>query len=127
MSAQPCRTSTQFVARVEHDQVGTILVALWLTLAIVVLRAADAAHPATPPPTSPDTVDPNTAPWWELTALPEIGEGTAREIIAYRSAGLSAGETFQPRRFNRASDLERVRGIGPKTVERIAPYLRFGD
>ena len=27
--------------------------------------------------------------------------------------------------FSNADDLERVRGIGPKTVEKIRPYLTF--
>lgn len=59
-------------------------------------------------------VDVNTAPWPELAQLPEIGETLARRIVALR-------ETDGP--FIDHSDLMRVRGIGPRTLERIQPYL----
>jgi len=67
-------------------------------------------------------VDPNTAPWWELTALPGIGEATARSIVDYRRAGSDS-----PRVFRRPLDLEPVVGIGPKTIRRIAPHLHLSD
>ena len=66
-------------------------------------------------------IDPNAAPWWELTALPAIGETTARAIVDYRESAAAAGQPA----FTQAADLDRVRGIGPKTIARIAPYLRF--
>jgi competence protein ComEA len=69
------------------------------------------------------TIDANTAPWHELTALPQIGETTARAIVDYRDSqsAASGGE----RVFKRARDLQRVRGVGPKTVARVQPHLRF--
>lgn len=71
------------------------------------------------------TIDPNRAPWWELAVLPGIGENTARAIVREReSAGrFSKGRPSAPV-FAYPSDLLSVRGIGPKTVQRIAPYLR---
>ena len=72
------------------------------------------------------TVEPNLAPWWELTVLPRIGETTARAIVTYRGSppdGRGKGRT--PPVFQTPGDLARVRGIGPKTVTRIAPCLRF--
>lgn len=133
-----------------------------------------------------DRLDPNSAPWWELTALPRIGENTARRIVDHRTdrADRAAarrdpddsarrGQSDSDRRarsdsarrdqsdsdvarargvgraprvgaashrdaranppadppntrvFRRAEDLDAVRGIGPKTVERLRPYLRF--
>lgn len=63
-------------------------------------------------------VDPNVAPWWELTLLPEIGPATAKAIIIARE------EQDRPP-FRTAFDLTRVRGIGPRTVERLRQHLRF--
>ena len=50
-----------------------------------------------------------------LMRLPGIGRVRAMDI--------AAGRSQQP--FGCAADLERVRGIGPKTVEKIKPYLTF--
>lgn len=60
-------------------------------------------------------VDLNTAEVPDLLLLPEIGESLARRIVEDRAAN-------GPFRDHR--DLMRVRGIGPKTLERIAPYLK---
>jgi DNA uptake protein ComE-like DNA-binding protein len=69
-------------------------------------------------------IDPNTAPWWELAVLPRIGETTANSIVRYReSMDRSAPDVAAGRAFIFVGDLQAVRGIGPKTVERIAPYL----
>lgn len=59
-------------------------------------------------------VDINQAEWAELSLLPGIGESLARRIVASR-------ETEGPFRDHEA--LRRVRGIGPKTIEAIRPYL----
>ncbi len=59
-------------------------------------------------------VDINHAPWPELAQLPNVGEVTARKIVASRK---SEGP------FAKIEDLCRIHGIGPKTVERIRPYL----
>jgi competence protein ComEA len=47
--------------------------------------------------------------------LPEIGEALAKGIVESRE---------QDGPFASHDDLDRVRGIGPKTLERIRPYLR---
>lgn len=65
-------------------------------------------------------VNPNTAPWWELTALPGIGESTARNVIAYRESRLDPTAAFKS-----PLDLEPVPDVGIKTIQRIAPHLRF--
>lgn len=71
-----------------------------------------------------DRLDPNTAGWVELTRLPGVGEVTAKRIVAYRQEhGTDSGRPV----FSSAQDLARVRGIGPKTVEAIRPYLSFDD
>lgn len=59
-------------------------------------------------------VDPNTADWPELAQLPGIGETLAQRIVESRETeGL----------FLDHEDLRRVRGIGPKTLDRMRPYL----
>jgi competence protein ComEA len=60
-------------------------------------------------------VDLNTAPWPELAQLPEIGETLARRIVESRQ---------REGPFVDNEELTRVRGIGPKTMERLRPYLR---
>jgi competence protein ComEA len=59
-------------------------------------------------------VDINKAEWPELAELPEIGPTLAQRIVESRS---EAGP------FVDHDDLQRVRGIGPLTLERMRPYL----
>jgi competence protein ComEA len=60
-------------------------------------------------------VDVNQASWPELSVLPKVGESLARRIVESR-------EKSGP--FVDHDDLLRVKGIGPKTLETIRPYLR---
>jgi len=55
-------------------------------------------------------IDPNRAPLYELMLLENIGETTALKIIAERE---------QNGPFRSVEDLQRVKGIGPKTIESI--------
>lgn len=59
-------------------------------------------------------VDLNAAEWPELANLPDIGETLARRIVQSRDANGP---------FVDFDDLQRVNGIGPKTVDRLRPYL----
>jgi competence protein ComEA len=56
------------------------------------------------------TLNPNTAARDKLMLLPGIGEVTANRII-------------EARPFTKAEDLLNVEGIGPKTLERLRPFL----
>jgi len=67
------------------------------------------------PQTARFEVDINKAQWPELVQLPGIGEILAKRIVESR-------ETRGP--FVDHDDLRRIRGIGPKTLEGIRPYLR---
>lgn len=59
-------------------------------------------------------LDINTADWPEWTLLPGIGESLARRIVQDRDErGL----------FGSHDDLRRVSGVGPRTIERMRPYL----
>jgi competence protein ComEA len=60
-------------------------------------------------------VDINQAEWPELVQLPGVGKALAQRIVdSRRNQGPFADH----------QDLRRVRGIGPKTLENIRPYLR---
>ena len=59
-------------------------------------------------------VDVNKAPWPELAELPDVGETMARRIVESR-------DTQGP--FRDHDELRRVRGIGPRTLEKLKPYL----
>ncbi len=103
----------------EQAAVAAALFVMLLSLGVYMLRLhreqgrfIDIDHAE--PLTLSFEVDVNTAPWPELAQLPEIGETLARRIVELR-------ETDGP--FIDHSDLLRVRGIGPRTLERIQPYL----
>ncbi len=81
----------------------------------------------TPPPEKPDvkikpqkktlalkSVNINTAGKSELERLPRIGPSTAKKIIALRR---------EMSGFKKIDDLLKVKGIGPKTLDKIRPYL----
>lgn len=64
-------------------------------------------------PLSGELIDPNTAARDDLMRLPGIGEVTANRIIERRP-------------YRSLEDLDRVEGIGGKTLERLEPFLKFG-
>ena len=59
-------------------------------------------------------LDVNEADWPEWSLLPGIGEMLAKRIVQSR-------QTDGP--FRSHEDLQRVRGIGPKTLEHLRVYL----
>ncbi|MGC1275822.1 MAG: helix-hairpin-helix domain-containing protein [Planctomycetaceae bacterium] len=59
-------------------------------------------------------LDLNEVTWVELVQFEGIGESLAVRIVEDR-------ETHGP--FRSVDDLDRVKGIGPKTLERLRPYL----
>jgi competence protein ComEA len=68
-----------------------------------------------------DLVNPNTAPAASLMRLPDIGPSRAAAIVQYRQQFAAEGKPV----FQTHVDLEKVKGIGPKTVEKIKPWLYF--
>jgi len=66
----------------------------------------------------PERINPNSAAIASLVRLPGIGVARAMDIIHYRQQqdGLV---------YDSADDLEQIRGIGPKTASKLAPWLVF--
>jgi competence ComEA-like helix-hairpin-helix protein len=62
-------------------------------------------------------IDLNSATWVELSQLRGVGPVTAKLIVSNR-------EEVGP--FSSIDDLQRVKGIGPKTVEKNRRWLRVG-
>lgn len=97
---------------------------------VAAVALARACAPSTPDPwrasaerearlhvdAGPTALDPNTATARALESLPGIGPALASRIVAERLRG---------RVFRRPEDLLHVRGIGPRTLDRIAPGLFF--
>ena len=66
-------------------------------------------------------VNPNTDSVVSLMRLPNIGPSRAGAIVEYRMQFSAEGKIT----FETATDLEKIKGIGPKTVEKIKPWLCF--
>jgi competence protein ComEA len=125
MASEPSRTSTppthpSWLLR-RSDQAGVaalVLVALaamavwWVSQGGLTGRLVEVDH--APPQEVQFQVDINSADWPELVQLPGIGEKLAKRIVDSR-------QTDGP--FLDHRDLMRVRGIGPKTLENVRPFL----
>ncbi|MEX0718388.1 MAG: helix-hairpin-helix domain-containing protein [Planctomycetaceae bacterium] len=71
-----------------------------------------------PPLVFEHRLDVNVADRLDWTQLPGIGETLADRIVADREANGP---------FESIDDVRRVKGIGPKTIEALRPWLRVGD
>lgn len=77
-----------------------------------------APEPEPTPPPAPAVISGkiniNTASAAELELLPQIGPALAKRITDYRTL-------YGP--FRSIADLDKVKGIGPKTLEKIGPLI----
>jgi len=71
------------------------------------------SHEATVETDGTLVIDLNDATFQELMLMPGIGPKTARQILLDRR---------QHGPYDGIADLQRVAGVGPKTVQAIAPY-----
>jgi competence ComEA-like helix-hairpin-helix protein len=69
------------------------------------------------------TINPNIASVESIERLPGIGPAKADAIVAFRNQADS--QEPQKRAFEKPEDLEQIKGIGPVTVEKLKPFLRF--
>lgn len=65
-------------------------------------------------PDKPALLNINTASAEELQTLPNIGAGMAQRIVDYRS---------QNGNFTSVDALQKVKGIGVKTLEKLRPFV----
>ncbi len=70
-----------------------------------------------------DKINPNDATTASLLRLPDIGLARAHAIVAYRE-NLGKEKGNGPA-FKDVNDLQKVGGIGPKTVQNMSPWLRY--
>ncbi len=118
-AAKPDRPPRVLLRRLDQVFLAVIFAAAllviggyWLDQAVIRNRVIDIEHA---PPLDPSfRVDINMADWPEIAQLPEIGESLARQLVAYRTA-------HGP--FHDVSDLRRVKGIGPKKLEAVRPFV----
>ena len=68
-----------------------------------------------------EKINPNDAPAASLTRLPNIGRVRAEAIIVYRNSFFEANNPA----FKDCNDLQKVKGIGPKTSQNISKWLIF--
>lgn len=107
----------------------------YVTLSVIVTGVIVAALRAEREPVSPaddalrlalmTAVDPNTATAAELAVLPGVGDALAARIVAFRTERRNGDPTGPV--FRCAEDLRNVRGIGPKSAEKMRPFVRFHE
>lgn len=68
-------------------------------------------------------INPNEAPPASLARLPGIGIVKAEAIIAYRRNFSKTNNQVKP--FETYEDLQKIKGIGPKTTQNIKQWLKF--
>ena len=68
-------------------------------------------------------LDPNTATLDDLSALPNLGPAMARRILEDRQQFQKQHPNQPP--YQKLEDLQRIKGIGPATLENLRPYLKF--
>ena len=127
----PAPDTSRFAWTAPQRQV--LLVLLTILLAALATRyACNTLYVGDPQPEVPpryhelaDQVDPNTADWQTLAALPGIGERRARDIVDHRERKRTQARDPALVVFDAEGDLLYVRGIGVATLEGLKPYLLF--
>ena len=80
--------------------------------------AAPAAKAEAAAASNPNAINVNTASASELTKLNGVGPATAKKIVSYREANGP---------FASCDQLQSVKGIGAKTVQKIKPDCKTAD
>ena len=67
-------------------------------------------------------INPNEAPIASLIRLPGVGLLRAQAIVEYKKNFRKNGDTPA---FQNLDDLQKIKGIGPKTAQDMAQWLKF--
>ena len=70
-----------------------------------------------------EKINPNDASVASLVRLPNIGLVRAAAIVAYRENFNGKDSESQP--FQNCDDLQKVKGVGPKTIQNLSEWLKF--
>jgi competence ComEA-like helix-hairpin-helix protein len=89
-----------------------------LTAALALATAPSLITARHPEPFPARRIDVNTAPAAELELLPSIGPALADRIVTHRT---------EHGPFDSLKALDSVPGIGPRTLEDLAPFVRFSE
>ncbi|MHC4433889.1 MAG: ComEA family DNA-binding protein [Planctomycetota bacterium] len=68
-------------------------------------------------------INPNIAPVESLVRLPALGISRAGAIVAYRKSFSRANGARAA--FECGDDLQKIRGVGPKTVQQMSNWIKF--
>lgn len=102
------------VRHVQEQQVPPLDADSLVAQPVADTAAVRSTEPATAAPSAENPINVNTASREALKALPGIGPALSKRIMTYR-----ANQSFQ-----RVDELERVSGIGPKTLSSLQPMVR---
>jgi len=70
-----------------------------------------------------EKINPNDSPVASIIRLPDVGLVRAKAIVAYRENFDDKDKESRP--FQDCNDLQKVKGIGPKTAQNISQWLKF--
>lgn len=126
------RVDDGWLGRAEMQWLGYSLVAAGFFVAVLIGRvgtvpvgAAASEGPRLQP--ASHRINPNTAEWSDLAALPGVGRTLAKRLVAYRQAQRARLSDPQAVVFRSAQDLQAVPGIGPKRSASLQAVLVLSD
>ena len=129
MSAGTPKSSAEFGWSLPQRRALIVLLSVLLA-ALSARYACNRRYVSDPQPTQParynelaSRLDPNTATWQELAAIPSLGEKRAKDIVAFRERALQTDPSRTV--FRSPADLTQIKGIGISTAQNIQPYLVF--
>lgn len=99
-----------------------IMICLCTVISLFSVKSSCSGKVSSNPAALEDKINPNTASAASLSRLAGIGPAKASQIISYRE---NFSGTAGTKAFSEISDLDKIPGIGPKTIEDINGLLSF--
>ena len=111
-------------ARQSRVQFFAFVIAVFIAVVFLCCFTARCLRPERPDAIELESrINPNNASTASLVRLPQIGPSRAAAIIVYRES-ISRSDSSRAA-FRGCDDLQKVKGIGPKTVENLRKWLKF--